>query len=362
MFLFARSMLLKSIGVIGSGNWGSAIAKLLGENVERAPEYNKLIKMWVFEETVNGRNLSEIINAEHENVKYLPGTKLPDNVVASSDLEDVASTADILVFVIPHEFLLKTLQVISPVVKQSAVAISLIKGAYFSGTEFNLISVKINSLLTIPVCTLMGANIASDVARGNFSECTLGYRSKEVGETLAKLFSSEYFVVTAVEDSGESEVCGVLKNVIALGCGILSGRNHGPNALAAVIRNGLLEIVRFCEVYLKQGNSCGGISRIFFESSGVADVIVSCSSGRNFRYSEMAAKQNKRIPEIEATEMNGQKLQGYSTAQSLMEFLTQTQKQNEFPLLYAIARSAHTDLTAEPILDAIRQRNSSYQQ
>eukprot|EP00063_Salmo_salar_P048847 XP_014023682.1 PREDICTED: glycerol-3-phosphate dehydrogenase [NAD(+)], cytoplasmic-like [Salmo salar] len=67
----------KKVCIIGSGNWGSAIAKIVGTNVGKLDIFDTTVNMWVFEETVNGRKLTEIINTDHENVKYLPGHKLP---------------------------------------------------------------------------------------------------------------------------------------------------------------------------------------------------------------------------------------------------------------------------------------------
>lgn len=67
--------------IVGSGNWGSAVAKIIGNNVKQLKKFASTVKMWVFEETVNGRKLTDIINNDHENVKYLPGHKLPENVV-----------------------------------------------------------------------------------------------------------------------------------------------------------------------------------------------------------------------------------------------------------------------------------------
>jgi len=68
----------KKVCIVGSGNWGSAIARLVGANTARFPErFVKDVNMWVFEEEVDGRKLTEIINTEHENVKYLPGRPLP---------------------------------------------------------------------------------------------------------------------------------------------------------------------------------------------------------------------------------------------------------------------------------------------
>eukprot|EP00731_Ephydatia_muelleri_P038717 Em0876g3a len=72
----------KKIALIGSGNWGSAIAKIVGKNVMEFDRYDKEVLMWVYEEMIDGKKLTEIINEKHENVKYLPGTVLPNNIHA----------------------------------------------------------------------------------------------------------------------------------------------------------------------------------------------------------------------------------------------------------------------------------------
>lgn len=67
---------------------GSAIARIVGQNVQMSNRFDPTVKMWVFEEMINGRKLSEIINQEHENVKYLPGYKIPKNVVSWKKITD----------------------------------------------------------------------------------------------------------------------------------------------------------------------------------------------------------------------------------------------------------------------------------
>ncbi|KFQ74897.1 Glycerol-3-phosphate dehydrogenase 1-like, partial [Phoenicopterus ruber ruber] len=81
--------------------------------------------MWVFEENINGRKLTDIINNEHENVKYLPGYKLPDNVVAVPNLNEAVKDADLLVFVIPHQFIHKVCDEITGRVPKKALGITL---------------------------------------------------------------------------------------------------------------------------------------------------------------------------------------------------------------------------------------------
>ena len=121
--------------VIGSGNWGSAIAKIIGGNTPRLPFCQDQVNMWVYEEMVNvgtsaGKleKLSTIVNETHENVKYLPGIKLPENVVAVPDLAQACDNATLLVFVLPHQFLPSLLPTIKNSVHWGARGISLIKG------------------------------------------------------------------------------------------------------------------------------------------------------------------------------------------------------------------------------------------
>ena len=84
------------VAIVGSGNWGMAIAKILGANVKsQKEEFETAIKMWVFEEKVEGRNLSEIINESHENPKYLPGHKIPENIVSGGGVECAALGAEV---------------------------------------------------------------------------------------------------------------------------------------------------------------------------------------------------------------------------------------------------------------------------
>lgn len=84
--------------------------------------------MWCREETLdNGKKLTEVINSEHQNVKYLPGQTIPDNVVAVPDLRESVQGADILIFVIPHQFVKQTCETLKDQVKPSAFALTLIK-------------------------------------------------------------------------------------------------------------------------------------------------------------------------------------------------------------------------------------------
>ena len=169
--------------LVGSGNWGSAVAKIVGNNVQRLEGFSRDVTMYVYEEMVGAEKLSEIINTRHENVKYLPGVRLPDNVRADPDLVSSARDADVLVFVVPHQFVAGICARLEGRLKPGAVGVSLIKGLDArEGGQLELVSQQIARALGLPMCVLMGANIATEVAQESHCEATLGCKDKQQGE------------------------------------------------------------------------------------------------------------------------------------------------------------------------------------
>ncbi len=147
----------KKVCIVGSGNWACAIARIVGENTMRHPQlFEPGVNMWVHEEIVQGRKLTEIINEQHENVKYLPGRKLPKNILAISDICQAAIPADILVIAVPHQFIQQSLGPLTGQLKPDANGISLAKGFDLIPTGgTRLISEVLKETLSIPVSVLM---------------------------------------------------------------------------------------------------------------------------------------------------------------------------------------------------------------
>uniref|UniRef100_A0A8C7ZAX0 Glycerol-3-phosphate dehydrogenase [NAD(+)] n=1 Tax=Oryzias sinensis TaxID=183150 RepID=A0A8C7ZAX0_9TELE len=294
----------KKVCIVGSGNWGSAIAKIVGTNATHNSKFDKVVKMWVFEEMVNGSKLTEIINTTHENVKYLPGHKLPENVLAVPDLVDASKDADILIFVIPHQFIGKVCDTMKGKIKSDALGISLIKGVDEGPDGLKLISDVIQEKLGIAMSVLMGANIANEVADEKFCETTIGCKNKTHGSLLKELMQTKNFRVTVVEELDVVEICGALKNIVAVGAGFCDGLGFGDNTKAA--------------------------------SCGVADLITTCYGGRNRRVAEAFVKTGKSIEELEKEMLNGQKLQGPATAAEVHLILKHKNLIDKFPLFNAV--------------------------
>ncbi|KOC71358.1 Glycerol-3-phosphate dehydrogenase [NAD(+)], cytoplasmic, partial [Habropoda laboriosa] len=289
---------------------GSAIAKIVGANAARLGNFEDRVTMYVYEEMINGKKLTEIINETHENVKYLPGHKLPPNVVAVPDVVEAAKDADILIFVIPHQFINKICATLLGKIKSTAVGLSFIRG-YLKYTGFDkkegggieLISHIISKQLHIPVSVLMGANLASEVAEEMFCETTIGCKDKTMAPVLRDIIQTPYFRVVVVEDVDSVECCGALKNIVACGAGFVDGLGLGDNTKAAVIRLGLMEMIKFVDVVFP-----GGKLATFFESCGVADLITTCYGGRNRRVSEAFVKTGKRVESSAVSKLTGQHL------------------------------------------------------
>ena len=373
---------------------GSAISKIIGENVKaNTGLFEEIVKVWVYEEEVNipkeskhynasspacqgPQKLTYLVNEYHENFKYLPGVTLPSNVVATSSLEESIEGSTILIFVMPHQFIKKTCQALRNRILPYARGVSCIKGLEVSENGIQLISEVIGKELNIYCGALSGANIASEIAEEKYSETTVAYdpppldsrqptpeaspKSSQVNlvEThtepkerstslkalpaeypplnhanIKKLFHRPYFHVRMVSDVAGVSLGGALKNIVALAAGWVDGLGWGNNAKAAIMRVGILEEVKFGQKFFAKSVHAKTFTE---ESCGVADMITSCSGGRNFKCARLSIERGVSVEEVEKTELNGQKLQGTLTANELNAFLNSQNMEDEFPLFTTV--------------------------
>lgn len=286
--------------------------------------------MWVFEEMVNGRKLTDIINSDHENVKHLPGHRLPENVVATSSLGQAVQDADLLVFASPHQFIRTICDKIADIVPTKALGLSLIKGIDQGPEGLKLASDIIGEKVGIDISMLMGANIAREVAIEHFCETTIGSKVLKNGLLFKELLQTPKFQITVVEDSDTVELCGALKNIVALGVGFCD--SSGNSTKAAVIPLGLMEMIEFARTFGK-----GQVSTAtFLESCGVADLVRTCYGGRNRKVAEAFARTGKTIEELEKEMLDGQKLQGPHTSAQVYHILKHKGLLDSFPLFTAV--------------------------
>ncbi len=373
---------------------------MVAENTKAHPElFEPDIQMWVYEENVTipetskhydskselsrkPQKLTSLINRLHENVKYLPDIALPHNLYANPSLSESVKDSTILVFNLPHQFIGGICDQLKGHILPYARGISCIKGVNVSRDGVSLFSETIGAQLGIYCGALSGANIATEVAQEKFSETTVAYDAPPIdsrnptpksatpepahldlkqlthndssGSTskvklhalppefppldhsnLKALFHRPYFHVRVISDVAGVSLGGALKNVVAIAAGFVDGLGWGDNAKAAVMRRGLLEMVKFGREFFS-----GSVHAATFteESCGVADLITSCSGGRNHRCAKLSVQRGLGIEEVEAKELNGQKLQGPLTAKEVNSFLKAKGLEDEFPLFTSVYR------------------------
>lgn len=329
--------------VVGSGNWGCTIAKVMAENtVERPLEFARDVKMWVHDEIIGGEKLSNIINTKHENVKYLADVKLPNNLIAVPDIVEACADADLLVFNIPHQFLGRILSQLKGKINPNTRAISCLKGLEVNPDGCKLLSTYITEELGIYCGALSGANIAPEVARQKWSETTVAYKLPEDfrGEgldidknVLKHLFHRPYFHVRVIDDVAGISIAGALKNVVAMAAGFVEGMGWGENAKSAIMRLGISEIILFANLFFKDMEP--NPESFTIESAGVADLITTCAGGRNVRVGKYMAEHQVSAEHAETVLLNGQSCQGRHTALEVYEFLSNMKELKRFPLFHA---------------------------
>ncbi|BGP50395.1 hypothetical protein JCM10450v2_006314 [Rhodotorula kratochvilovae] len=342
------------ICVIGSGSWGTALARLAAVNAEEKDGFDEEVRFWVRQREIPGKGLlTDIINETHENARYLPEMKLPDNLVAVPSLTECVKGATLIVFCVPHQFLPPVIKELSMpgVLTKGARAISAIKGIEVDiehGEIYTYPSI-LERKLGLPCSALGGANIALEVANEEFCETTIGCPSSEDCALWEAVFSTTMFRVHAVTDVAGVSLSGALKNVVALAAGFVDGMKKGGNTKAAIIRIGLLEMSAFTQEFFPSSSP----HTFSHHSAGVADLITTSFGGRNRKCAEAFVTSGKTFDELEAELLNGQRLQGVITAEEIYGFLKARNRLDGYPLFHKVYRICQREIGPEELFEGI---------
>lgn len=305
------------VAVIGAGSWGTTVAALTAANAETV--------LWV-----RRPELAERIDRTHENPEYLAGIALPENLRATSSLDDACGGAGVVVMGVPSHGFRSVLTDARPFIGTEVPVVSLSKGVE-QGTLRRMTEVVAEVLdghVPDRIGVLTGPNLAREVAAGQPTASVVGMRDEQTAEMLQQLFWAPTFRVYTNPDVVGCEIAGALKNVLAIGAGIADGLGYGDNTKAALMTRGLAELARL-------GVTLGGEPLTFAGLAGMGDLIATCSSpqSRN-RHVGVELGKGRSIDDV-VTEMN-MVAEGVKTTAAVLELASRHDV--EMPLASFVGR------------------------
>ena len=285
------------VTVLGSGSWGTTVAGLAASN---APTL-----LWA-----RSPETAEEITTQHTNSRYLGDRRLSSKLRATSDLQEAAEHADVLVVGVPSHSMRTVLTEASPHLRPWIPVISLAKGLEPDSRK-RPTQVLEECLPGHSVGLLAGPNIAGEIAEGLAAAAVIATADTAVATALQPLFARPRFRVYTNHDVLGCELGGILKNIVAIASGMGDGLGVGMNTRAMVISRGLAEMTRI-------GEAMGADPRTFAGLTGLGDLMATCmsSASRNRRVGEELAS-GKSIDEV--LEGMTQVAEGVKTARSVVE-------------------------------------------
>lgn len=245
------------IGILGTGTWGTALARML------SLDGNDVVMWSAIEREVT--ELSE--KRAHPN---LVGMKIPDNIAFTACIEEACNDAQIVVFAVPSPYVRSVARQAKNCISKETVIVDVAKGIELESLK-TMTEVIADELGDVKLVALSGPTHAEEVAKDLPTTIVSASRDYDAAELVQKVFSNKVMRVYSNSDILGVELCGALKNIIALAAGISSGLGYGDNAKAAIITRGAAEMSRL-------GLAMGCDIKTFYGLAGVGDLIVTCTS------------------------------------------------------------------------------------
>jgi glycerol-3-phosphate dehydrogenase (NAD(P)+) len=248
---------LKNLVIIGGGSWGTALAIVL------APRFSR-VTLWVYESDLAAR-----MDTARVNDIYLPDCPLPANVVVTSDLASALHGAAIVLSVMPSHLARGLYQRMLPGLNKSMLFVSATKGLE-NHSLLRITEVIREVVGTSRVAVISGPSFAREVARFEPTAVVAAAAEPGVAEAVQAAFSGPTFRVYTSSDPIGVEIGGSIKNVVAIGAGVLHGMGLGHNAMAALITRGLAEMTRLAV-------AMGGKPQTLAGLAGLGDLVLTCT-------------------------------------------------------------------------------------
>lgn len=291
---------MTKITVMGAGSWGTTVAKVIADGGNQ-------VVLWA-----RRPELATEIATTGRNGDYLPGIDLPSNLIATSDLEVALADADQIYIAIPSQSLRESLEQWKPLIPANATIVSLMKGLEkITGKRMSEVISESTGIEISRIAVLSGPNLALEIARKDPAAAVCACEDQERATEVARVCSNDYFTVFTNQDLIGTELGGVLKNLIAVAVGIVSGLGYGQNTKASIMTRGLTEITNFAIEH-------GARRRTMFGLAGLGDLIATSESSlsRNFSAGEMLGKGYSRAEVLRRMQ---QTAEGLSSVEPVLE-------------------------------------------
>ncbi|MBV9506816.1 MAG: NAD(P)-dependent glycerol-3-phosphate dehydrogenase [Acidobacteriia bacterium] len=328
---------MRTLAIIGGGSWGTALATVL------APRFAQ-VRLWVYEADLAGR-----MAQTRENDVYLPGFRLASNVEVTPSLRQALEDAAIVLVAVPSGFLRGLCLEILPFLQEEVVLVTATKGiepeSLLRPSEIILETVARHRIRGLAI--LSGPSFAREVASGYPTAIVVASEDAEVAACIQAAFSGSTFRLYTSLDPVGAEIGGAVKNVVAIGAGVVHALDLGHNATAALITRGLAEITRLAV-------ALGGLPQTLSGLAGLGDLVLTCTGdlSRN-RAVGAALARGKRLAEI--TGSMRMIAEGVETTRSARELARRVSV--EMPITEQMFQMLHFGLPPQEALRNLMERS-----
>lgn len=327
-----------NIGILGAGTWGIAVARMLADSGHAVTVWSALPE-----------EVAQLAQTRiHKNLPYMA---IPESIAFTRELSAVCAGKDLLVFAVPSVFVRHTAEQTAPFIPEGQIIADLAKGIE-PDTLMTLTEVILDALKTsgndktFRLVALSGPTHAEEVAQQLPTTIVSASEDITAAEFVQAIFTNENMRVYTSADIKGVEVCGALKNIVALAAGISTGLGYGANLKAAIITRGLAEITRL-------GLAMGCAEQTFYGLAGIGDMIVTATSEHS-RNNRAGMLIGQGCSAEEAAEKVGMVVEGINALPAAMR-LAQTY-QVDLPIMSAVNDVVTRQKTPEEAVRALMTR------
>ena len=315
---------MTKIGVLGAGTWGMALARMLQLSGNEVTVWSAL-----------EREVEEFsATRRHPN---LPGMEIPEGIRFTKDIEEACRDKEILLFAVPSPFVRATARKAAPYVKDGQIIVDVAKGIE-ADTLFTMTQIIADELKneSVKLVALSGPTHAEEVAKDLPTTIVSACEDLTVAERVQQVFGNTCMRVYTNDDVLGVELCGAMKNIMALASGVALGLGYGDNTKAALITRGMAEFTRL-------GLAMGCKPQTFAGLAGIGDLIVTATSVHS-RNNRCGMLLGQGVPPQEAVKQVGMVVEGINALPAAMRLAKAYGV--EMPLATAV--NAVVNLGADP--------------